>query len=377
MTQSTKTARKKNKPIILIVDDVPKNIQVLGTLLNKIDCELAVAMNGQQALDTVKKIMPDLILLDIMMPVMDGLEVCERLKKDEKTKEIPIIFLTAKIETDDIIKGFEMGAVDYVTKPFIGRELVARVKTHLDYKQIKDNLKEEVASKNKFFSIISHDLRSSFGIVSSFVKIIQENKNSLSDEEILEILNDIGNTTKTTLELLENLLNWARSQTGTLNKKPEILNLNYLINELVISNKKAADKKSIQMIYEKNDNLFPVLADKNMTLLVLRNLISNALKFTPQNGEIKISAQNEEEQVKIVVSDTGVGIPANTVEKLFSIHHKVSTYGTDQEAGNGLGLILCKEFILQHNGEIGIESEVEKGTCVWFTLPKYIVEELK
>ena len=377
MTQSTKTARKKDKPIILIVDDVPKNIQVLGTLLNKIDCELAVAMNGQQALDTVKKIMPDLILLDIMMPVMDGLEVCERLKKDENTKEIPIIFLTAKIETDDIIKGFEMGAVDYVTKPFIGRELVARVKTHLDYKQIKDNLKEEVASKNKFFSIISHDLRSSFGIVSSFVKIIQENKESLSDEEILEILNDIGNTTKTTLELLENLLNWARSQTGTLNKKPEILNLNYLINELVNSNKKAAEKKSIQIVYEKNDNLFPVLADKNMTLLVIRNLISNALKFTPQNGEIKISAQNEEEQVRIVVSDTGVGIPSNTVEKLFSIHHKVSTYGTEKEAGNGLGLILCKEFILQHNGEIGIESEVEKGTCVWFTLPKYIIEELK
>ena len=377
MTQSTKTARKKDKPIILIVDDVPKNIQVLGTLLNKIDCELAVAMNGQQALDTVKKIMPDLILLDIMMPVMDGLEVCERLKKDENTKEIPIIFLTAKIETDDIIKGFEMGAVDYVTKPFIGRELVARVKTHLDYKQIKDNLKEEVASKNKFLSIITHDLRSSFGIVSSFVKIIQENKESLSDEEILEILNDIGNTTKTTLELLENLLNWARSQTGTLNKKPEILNLNYLINELVNSNKKAAEKKSIQIVYEKNDNLFPVLADKNMTLLVIRNLISNALKFTPQNGEIKISDQNEEEQVRIVVSDTGVGIPSNTVEKLFSIHHKVSTYGTEKEAGNGLGLILCKEFILQHNGEIGIESEVEKGTCVWFTLPKYIIEELK
>ena len=134
-------------PTILIVDDVPKNIQVLGTLLNNFECELAVAMNGQQALDTVAKIKPDLILLDVMMPIMDGHEVCRRLKASEKTKDIPVIFITAKSESEDIINGFELGAVDYITKPFIGSELLARVKTHLSLKKLKNHSRKKLQQK--------------------------------------------------------------------------------------------------------------------------------------------------------------------------------------------------------------------------------------
>ena len=132
----------KKKPVILIVDDVPKNIQVLGNYLRKVDCDLAAAMNGHQALNTVSKIKPDLILLDIMMPDLDGHEVCRRLKSNEQTKNIPVIFLSAKSETDDIIKGFELGAVDYITKPFIGQELLARVNTHLTLKKLKECLEK-------------------------------------------------------------------------------------------------------------------------------------------------------------------------------------------------------------------------------------------
>lgn len=371
MTYTSKTERQKDKPIILIVDDVPKNIQVLGTLLNKFECELAVAMNGQQALDTVKKIMPDLILLDIMMPQMDGHEVCRRLKNDEVTKDIPIIFLTAKIETEDVVKGFELGAVDYVTKPFIGRELLARVKTHLDYVQIKKSLKDEVASKNKFLSIISHDLRSSFGTVSSFVSLIKENRNTLSEEEMDDFLNDIDKTTRNTLELLENLLSWARAQTGIIKKQPKEFAIGRVINELVRASKKSSDKKAIQLTAEFGDDVSNVFADKNMTSLILRNLLSNAIKFTTKNGTIQVKAENNEENVKISVIDTGVGIAPEKVEKIFDIDQKVSTYGTENEEGNGLGLILCREFVIQNNGEIGIQSEENKGTNVWFTIPKF------
>lgn len=371
MTYTSKTERQKDKPIILIVDDVPKNIQVLGTLLNKFECELAVAMNGQQALDTVKKIMPDLILLDIMMPQMDGHEVCRRLKNDEVTKDIPIIFLTAKIETEDVVKGFELGAVDYVTKPFIGRELLARVKTHLDYVQIKKSLKDEVASKNKFLSIISHDLRSSFGTVSSFVSLIKENRNTLSEEEMDDFLNDIDKTTRNTLELLENLLSWARAQTGIIKKQPKEFAIGRVINELVRASKKSSDKKAIQLTAEFGDDVSNVFADKNMTSLILRNLLSNAIKFTTKNGTIQVKAENNGENVKISVIDTGVGIAPEKVEKIFDIDQKVSTYGTENEEGNGLGLILCREFVIQNNGEIGIQSEENKGTNVWFTIPKF------
>ena len=359
----------KRKPVVLIVDDVPKNIQVLGAILSKFECELAVAMNGQQALDTVHKIKPDLILLDVMMPVMDGHEVCRKLKESEQTKDIPIIFITAKSETEDIIKGFELGAVDYITKPFIGSELLARVKTHLSLKQTKESLEEEIATKNKFFSIISHDLRGSFGIILSFVNLIQENRDFLSSEELNELLDDIGKTSKNTLNLLENLLEWARSQTGKVNYKPETLFVNDLSSETINTLQDIASKKEIKLSSSVGiDN--SVFADKNMILLVMRNLVSNAIKFTHKKGEISIDAAEQDSFVKIKVTDNGVGMPEEKMNSLFKIDSKVSTLGTENEMGNGLGLVLCKEFIEYNGGKIEIESEAGKGTTVCFTLPK-------
>lgn len=357
------------KPIILIVDDVPKNIQVLGTLLSKFDCELAIAMNGQQALDTVEKVKPDLILLDVMMPVMDGHETCRQLKSNEQTKDIPVIFLSAKTETEDIVKGFELGAVDYVTKPFIGSELLARVKTHLTLKTTQNILGQEVTSKNKFFSIISHDLRGAFGIIMNFVQIIQENEEFLSKDEIDELLNDIGNTSKNTLDLLENLLRWARSQTGSIKFEPENLDLQEIFSEVVKKQENIAQAKNISLEF-KDEADFTIYGDKNMLFVILRNLISNAIKFTRADGKIVVSAEENGDKVKIRVTDNGIGIKPDAIEKLFSIHTKVSTHGTEQEQGNGLGLVLCQEFVKRNNGEIGIDSVYGEGTTVWFTLPK-------
>ncbi|MDX8340822.1 hybrid sensor histidine kinase/response regulator [Draconibacterium sp. IB214405] len=357
------------KPIILIVDDVPKNIQVLGTLLAKFDCELAIAMNGQQALDTVEKVKPDLILLDVMMPILDGHETCRILKSNEKTKDIPVIFLSAKTETEDIVKGFELGAVDYVTKPFIGSELLARVKTHLTLKTTQNLLGQEVTSKNKFFSIISHDLRGAFGIIMNFVQIIQENEQFLSKEEIDELLNDIGNTSKNTLDLLENLLRWARSQTGSIKFEPENHNLLEILCDVVRKQEHIAQAKSIALEYEIDAPLH-VYGDKNMIFVILRNIIANAIKFTHAEGKILISGEDLGDSVKIMVTDNGTGIKPEVIEKLFSIHTKVSTHGTEQEQGNGLGLVLCHEFVKRNKGKIGIDSVYGEGTTVWFTLPK-------
>jgi len=358
------------KPIILIVDDVPKNIQVLGTLLSKFDCELAVAMNGKQALDTVAKVKPDLILIDVMMPVMDGHETCKILKKNELTKDIPLIFLSAKTETEDIVKGFELGAVDYVSKPFIGSELLARVKTHLTLKNAQNTFVQEVATKNKFFSIISHDLRGAFGIIMNFVQIIQENKKFLTEDEIDELLNDIGNTSKNTLDLLENLLRWARSQTGTIKFNPEKNNVQEIFSEVIQKQEDIAQAKNISLKYKSADPL-NVFGDKNMILVVLRNIISNAIKFTNTEGKILVSSEDNGDLVKIKISDNGIGIKPDAIDKLFCIDTKVSTYGTEQEQGNGLGLVLCKEFVKRNNGDIGVESKYGEGTTVWFTLPKF------
>jgi two-component system, sensor histidine kinase and response regulator len=367
MKELTEKLLRKKKPIILIVDDVPRNIQVLGTLLKKTDCELAVATNGQQALNTVARVKPDLILLDIMMPGMDGFEVCRKLKAGEETKNIPVIFLSAKNEAEDIITGFELGAVDYITKPIVGIELLTRVKNHLAFGEIKKHLEEEMVARDKFFSIISHDLHSSFGIILSFVQLLANNRNSLNDQEIGEFLDDIESTTKNSLELLENLLEWARSQSGGIRFNPVKLNLNTIIHEILKSSGAIAGNKNIQLTSTVNSQ--SVFADRNMLLLIIRNLVSNAIKFTPVGGKISISSDVGDGLVKILVADNGVGIDQNKLEQLFKIDFKVTTPGTQNELGNGLGLILCQEFIQHHGGEIGINSAPEKGTTVWFTLP--------
>lgn len=359
---------QNKKPVILIVDDVPKNIQVLGTLLAKFKCELAVAMDGQQALDTVEKVKPDLILLDVMMPIMDGHETCRRLKSNEATKDIPVIFLSAKTETEDIVEGFKLGAVDYITKPFIGKELAARVKTHLTLRQTQQTLSEEIHSKNKFFSIMSHDLRGAFGIITNFVQLIQEGGDFLSKEEKEELLDDIQATSANTLELLENLLKWARSQTGAIRFSPEDLSLKCIFDEIARNHSNIAQAKSINIVSSESNNL-AVYGDRNMILLILRNLVSNALKFTPKGGDIRISANKNDKMVKIEVTDSGVGIAPEKVKQLFSIDAKTTSTGTANEQGNGLGLVLCKEFVKLNKGEIGIESSPGKGTLVWFTLP--------
>lgn len=363
--------KNKHKPIILIVDDVPKNIQVLGTLLGDCNCELAVAMNGQQALDTVEKIKPDLILLDVMMPILNGHETCKKLKSNPETADIPVIFLSAKTEVEDIVTGFELGAVDYVTKPFIGRELIARVKTHLELTKAQKVLKEEIASKNKFFSILSHDLRGAFGIIMSLVDIIQTSGDILTQDDINELLIDIANTSTNTLSLLENLLRWARSQTGTIKFTPENLNLDVLFKEVYYGKKDIAQAKGISLNVEQ-ENSTMVFGDSNMIMVILRNLVSNAIKFTPKNGKINISACLNSDAIKVKVADSGVGISAKQMDKLFTIETQTTTSGTNNELGNGLGLILCKEFAKQNGGQIGIESTEGKGTTVWFTIPKAI-----
>jgi len=150
---------QRKRPLVLVVEDIPKNMEVVCNILRKEGYRLAMAGNGLQGLEMVPNVKPDLILLDIMMPEMDGFEVCKRLKENPETKDIPIIFLTAIVETVDIVKGFEMGAVDYVTKPFKGAELTSRVRTHLELKFARESLQELNATKDKFFSIIAHDLK--------------------------------------------------------------------------------------------------------------------------------------------------------------------------------------------------------------------------
>lgn len=356
---------------ILIVDDVSKNIQVVGNILKPLGYKISYALSGETALEHTKDKEFDLILLDIMMPEMIGFEVCEKLKSNKKTQNIPVIFLTAKDDETSIARGFEIGAVDYITKPFKQEELRARVKTHLTIKQQEKNLLELNKTKDKFFSIISHDLKNPFNQIIGFSELLVKTIEKQDIEKSTRFANFILESSKSAYKLLENLLEWSRSQTGKIEYNPEKIYPRGIIVETFGLLENIAKEKKIELFNEIPDNL-TVHADLNMITTVIRNLVSNAIKFSNLNGKIKIyHTAIENNYIEITVEDNGIGIKAEVIDKLFKIDTNLTTVGTNQEKGTGLGLILCKEFVEKNKGEIYVESQENQGSKFKFTLPAY------
>jgi signal transduction histidine kinase len=354
---------------ILIVDDVPENLKVLMTFLQGVGFGIHVAQNGEDAISLLEQFTPDLILLDVLMPGIDGFETCRRLKQKKETQEIPVIFMTALSETVDKVKGFEAGGVDYITKPLHQQEVLARVNTHLSLRKVQKDLSQLNASKDKFFSIIAHDLKNPFVGLMSLSKTLLESFETLDQEEIQECIQGIHETSKHGFHLLSNLLEWAKSQTGRIQWSPKYIDLRpIMLQNFALLETKAKEKKiSLHCNVPANTCVY---ADANMVDTVVRNLATNALKYTENGGKVSISSHEAEDFVEISVDDTGVGIQEEDICKLFKIEIKYSSLGTAKEQGTGLGLILCKEFIEKNKGKIWVESKVGKGSSFKFVLPK-------
>jgi PAS domain S-box-containing protein len=256
--------------------------------------------------------------------------------------------------------------IDYDNKKY----LVGVIHDITERKKTENSLKELIATKDKLFSIIAHDLRSPFNSIIGFSELLIENSNDILLEDSEEYIKIINSAAKNTLILLDNLLNWAKSQTGQLSYKPEKIIFSEVVEEIIALSKTIAKSKNIALEYSCKDNL-EIFVDVNMLNTVLRNLISNAIKFTNVGGHIKISAELKQNQVEITISDNGIGINKEKLTKLFSIASNTTTLGTADENGSGLGLVLCKEFIQKNNGDIWVESEENKGSNFIFTLPIY------
>ena len=382
---------KNTIPHILIVDDIGENLQVLGNILSKEGFDTSFALNGKLALSVIEETLPDLILLDIAMPVMDGFEVCRILKSSERTREIPIIFLTAKTEVDNMVHGFSLGADDYVTKPFNTLELLARVKAHIELKKSKDTILEQNkelsnlvnqlsksneelnklnASKDKYFSIIAHDLKGPVGNLNSFLNFMTDQSDKISKEEFQKDLILLQSSSKKIKDLLENLLTWSRSQRGDIQYNPDNFDLQRLIQSNMLLFESSVNNKKISLLNKVQSGIAGYF-DYEMIKTVFRNLISNAIKYTNTNGSITISSREVDTFIEITIEDTGTGMNYSMSQNLFRIEVKhFSTDGTNGEKGTGLGLILCKEFIDKHGGKIWVESEEGKGSKFKFTIPK-------
>lgn len=357
------------EPIILIVDDIPDNLRVLSNLLKENGYRTRPVPNGKLALQVAEKEVPDLILLDIMMPDMDGFEVSDQLKKNKNLKDIPIIFISALNEPKDIVRALSSGGVDYITKPFNSKEVNARVATHLKIRWQTKELQRLNAEKDRFISILAHDLRNPLAGYVALTDLMIDNSMNIPFDQKQQMLKELNNSSHNILGLLNNLLEWSQISRGNARFNLQHLDLKNEINTCLITSFDLAKKKNLTLLIDVPIEQ-QVFADSHMLQATVRNLVSNAIKFTPANGTITISSIVKDENfITVSVKDNGIGIPKEIQHLLFQLDAHIGRSGTDGELSSGLGLLLCKEFIEAHDGKIWVESEIGKGSTFSFTIP--------
>ena len=364
---------------LLVVDDVQTNVLLLKALLGKEGYGILVANNGQEALEVIRNENPDLILLDVIMPGMDGFEVAERLKSEEFRCEIPIIFLTALDDTQSIVNGFKLGVGDFISKPFRKEELMVRIKHQLSLvaarriiEEKNEELRKTIAGRDKMYSVIAHDLRSPMASMKMLLNTIMMSvEKDKIDPDIFDMLEMSNKTSEEVFSLLDNLLKWTKSQLGKLTVIPQKLDISGLADGVVEVMNSVAEVKHIKLIRTDHESFF-VYVDIEMIKSILRNLISNAVKFSNPDSEIKVGIKAEDGKVIVSVTDSGKGIKKEDQHKLLKDSTHFTTYGTNSEEGSGLGLLLCRDFARKNGGELWFESEENLGSVFSFSLPQLI-----
>ena len=361
---------------ILIVDDVMSNVLLLKVLLTNEKFAIATASNGRQALEQVEKENPDLVLLDVMMPDMSGFEVAQHLKSNPNTADIPIIFLTALNSTADIVKGFQVGANDFISKPFNKEVLIIRVTHQISLVAAKrlilsktEELQRTIAGRDKLYSVIAHDLRSPMGSIKMVLNMLILNLPSEKiGAEMYELLTMANQTTEDVFSLLDNLLKWTKSQIGKLNVVYQDVDLVEVTDGVIEIFSMVASLKKIRIREMKPEKMM-VNADIDMLKTVVRNLLSNAIKFSKENSEVLVKMEEVDGMAVVSVQDHGCGISEEGQKKLLHTDTHFSTFGTNNEEGSGLGLLLCKDFVVKNGGKLWFTSKEGEGSIFSFSIP--------
>ena len=355
------------KSRILVVDDITKNLQVVGTVLRNQGYEVMPAASGAEALKCVRAQLPDLILLDLMMPEMDGLEVCRRLKSDAGTRQIPVVFLTASNEMEHLVQGFEAGAVDYVTKPFNPPELLARVRTHLELKHARQRLREMNDEKNEFMGIAAHDLRSPLNAVKGYSEMILEDP-ALGGENAT-LAQRIHEAATRMAEMVQNLLDANRIERGEMKLNLATTDLCPVLAAVVEAQRPGAVAKQQMLHLQSESPPVNALVDPGVMAQIVENLVSNAVKYSPPGKNIFVRLKQEAQAVRIEVQDEGPGLSAEDQKKLFGKFARLSAKPTGGEHSTGLGLSIVKKMVEAMNGKVWCESEPGQGATFIVALP--------
>jgi two-component system, sensor histidine kinase and response regulator len=361
---------KSYRGSILTVDDTPDNLRLLSRVLSRQGFQVRKALDGQQAIASAHANVPDLILLDIKMPEMNGYEVCQSLKADPQTAEVPIIFISALDDVFDKVTAFSVGGADYITKPFQEAEVLARVEHQLRLRRLQQQLVEqnaELARSNReleqFAYIVSHDLQQPLQSITGYATLLLMQQEATLDSGGQHYLNRIVEAGGRMQRLIQNLLTYA--QLGTSIQTLAWVDCNDVVTQAIDNLRGAIAEKDAMLTCDR----LPTLMGSEMHLIQLfQNLISNAIKFTHPNIQphVTISATPYDEEWLFKVQDNGIGIPADQLTQIFEVFQR--SPDAQNYPGQGIGLATCKKIVENHQGKIWAESQLNSGTTFCFTL---------
>jgi two-component system sensor histidine kinase/response regulator len=361
----------EEKALVLIVDDNHDNIRVLGTALKSIDCKVSVAFNGQSALNIIENEVPNLILLDVMMPDISGFQVCEKLKSNPKTKDIEIIFITAAINVQEELRGLELGAMDYIHKPFSIPIVQAKVELYLERIRSKHelHLKNEALAevyrlRNDIELMMQHDLKTPLNVIMGYSELISEHSTSIDEKEIYsKYIYEAG---KKILYMVDSSLNLYKMEMGTYDYIPQSIAINHLIEEVIQDLQSLHASKELKINIESSENsIFDVAIEKILSYSLFANLLRNAIEASPTNGIISVKMYHENAQSVISISNSG-SVPENIRATFFE---KYATAG--KKDGNGLGTYSAKLITETQGGTIDMKTN-DHETCITVRLPRYV-----
>lgn len=365
---------------ILMVDDAPANLRLLADMLVSRGYTIGEATSGRQALAMIAANPPDIVLLDIFMPDMDGYEVCARLKADPATANIPVMFISALSETDDIVRGFDVGGVDYITKPFKFQEVMARVANQLmlvHQRREIEALREQDRQhfelldkmKNEFIRMATHDLRNPLNVILGYTGVLERIEVNGRDKLLLqEARESIQVNVEKMRALVTDILDLAKMETrGELALTP--VSLTAFLERGLAGYYRLAEENDISLVWLPPDYDVRIVVDASLMMRVVDNLLSNALKYTPSGGEITVEAVPDDGYVVVRVADTGLGVPDADLPYLFDAFYRVDNEAHGRIEGSGLGLSIVKTIVEQHGGTIHVDSKMGQGSVFSVTLP--------
>ena len=346
-------------PNILIVDYKPANVLLLVKMLKERGYNPRPVLSGKLALESARAEPPDLILLDIMMPEMNGYEVCAQLKADAALKDIPVIFISALDGTIDKVKAFRVGGVDYVTKPFQFEEVYARIQTHLQLRLL-GKLRDELTH------MVVHDLGNPLLVIFSFLDILEFKEAQNLSAGARRFITLARLSAEELRDMITSILDVSKMGEGKMKLKSEPYALDTLLRAVLESNQPLPGNRTVTL--DAPESALTVTADIGLLRRVLQNLLNNALSYTPSGGNVHIAVTASGSEIRVAITDVGPGIAPEYHKRIFEKFGQVEEQGN--RLGTGLGLTFCKLAVEAHGGRIGVESELGKGSTFWFELPR-------